>query len=89
MELTPKEDFENWIETARAGAVSIYYRGRLDLDRGSCIGAVFVPVPAVDKIAHLAYRAFEEKRIHLFQRKLHDNCYEYIAMKRSRYGRNW
>lgn len=83
-----EEDFEKWLDTSKAGAVAIYHRGRLDLDRGTCLGTIWL-AGAADHVANLAYAAFTDRKVHLFQRKLHDNCYEYIAMKRSKYGRNW
>lgn len=86
---TKVEEFRDWIKEANVGQTYIYYQGRLDIDRGSCVGDLWLSNYSVDELGKLAYDAFTSKKLHLFQRKLHDNEYQYIAMKRSPYGRTW
>lgn len=86
-------DFKKWIKNANTGQTIIYYTGRLDVDRGACVEvdgySYFSANEEVDALGTLAYGAFSDRKVHLFQRKLRDNVYQYIAMKRSPYGRNW
>lgn len=81
--------FREWLDHAAAGQVYVYHTGRLDTDRGTCLGDVWISAGDIDQLGDMAYEAFVGGKVHLFQRKLHDNEYEYIAMKRSRYGRQW
>lgn len=85
--------FKRWINTGRVGSVFVYYTGFLAMDRGTIIDlgggyTEFSPNGDIDAIASLAIDAWDANRVHLFQRKLHDNEYEYIAMKR-RPGGSW
>lgn len=91
---TRVEAFDVWLKTAPAGQVYVYYTGFLSVDRGSIVdcGAgrtEFVPNEDVDDLGKLALSAFEANRVFLFQRKIHDKVYDYIAMKRYMGGRNW
>lgn len=88
------EAFRDWIDTATPGQVYPYHHGVLASDRGYIIDTgihefQFVPNGDIDEMGKLALAAFDAHKVHLFQRKLHDNYYEYIAMKRSAYGRLW
>lgn len=88
------KEFQDWIKHARTGQVYKYHTGFLAVDRQSIVNVVdnlpiLVNGGPVDAMASEAILAFDAKRIHLFQRKLKDGVYEYIAMKRSQYGRNW
>lgn len=87
------EEFEYWIKNARPGKFYIYHTGFLTVDRGHIVntpdGGVFVCTGEVHSLGKAAIEAFYAKRVHLFQRKLHDGVYEYIAVKRSNYGRHW
>lgn len=88
------EEFQDWIRNARTGKIYIYYTGHLAVDRGTIIDngtdtPVFIPVVPVHELGKAAIDAFDAGRIHLFQRKLHDNVFQYIAMKKSPYGRQW
>lgn len=88
------KDFKYWIDHARAGQVYLYHKGFLAVDRQTVVDIVgSLPVlvngGAIHELAMAAIDAFDAKRIHLFQRKLQDGVYEYIAMKRSPYGRQW
>jgi len=87
------QEFKDWLHRGRAGSMCIYHTGYLALDRFHIVDVAFpgdtkvsltTPIERVDEVARLALDAFEEKRVHLFQRKLHDNEYQYIAMKASR-----
>lgn len=89
------EEFEDWISNARTGQVYTYHVGYLAIDRGTIINCpnsdrtLVIPNGDIDGLATLALEGFERGKLHLFQRKIHDREYEYIAMKRSPYGRNW
>lgn len=88
------EDFREWIKSAKVGKVFIYHTGHLAVDRGVIVDngtdmPLFIPNGDIHELGKLAIRAFEQGVVYLFQRKLHDNVWEYIAMKKSRYGRQW
>lgn len=90
---TKLAEFKHWLDTANIGQVYIYYTGHLAVDRGTIvdmhiIGAVplFIPNGEVDGLGRAAIEAWEADKVHLFQRKIHDNEYQYIAMKRSRHN---
>lgn len=94
MEKPNLKEFKDWITHARTGQVYKYHTGFLAVDRQSIVDLVDgIPVLVngghIHDIAREAILAFDTKRIHLFQRKLQDGVYEYIAMKRSPYGRQW
>lgn len=94
MEKPNLEEFKNWIAHARTGQVYKYHKGFLAVDRNTIVDLVdnlpvLVPGGDVHSIAMEAINAFDAKRVHLFQRKLQEGVYEYIAMKRSPYGRQW
>lgn len=83
--------FRKWLATARAGSIYVYYTGVLALDRGSYImvhdeklgsNYEWLANSEIDGLAKAAMEAWESGRAHLFQRKLHDHEYDYIAMKR-------
>lgn len=91
---TRAEAFNDWLKTSLPGQVFTYYTGHLAVDRGSYIydptaGLEFVPNETIDKLGWLALSAWEANRVYLFQRKLHDHVWEYIAMKRRDAGRLW
>lgn len=88
------EEFYDWINTATTGQVYLYHTGFLAQDRGTIIDVgsdmpLFIPNGDIHEIGKLAIDAFNTKRVHLFQRKIHDGVYEYIAMKRRAYERLW
>jgi len=82
------EKFRDWIERSRTGKIYIYHVGFLSIDRGRIVDytddgtPVFEPVGDINDLANIAIDAFQSGRVHLFQRKVHDNQYQYIAMKR-------
>lgn len=86
--------FSKWIANAKASEVYVYHTGFLAIDRGVYIGDIsdgglFIPNPEVDTVARMAIDASDAEKVYLFQRKLHDKVYDYIAIKRSKYRRNW
>lgn len=87
------EEFRDWIETARTGQIFIYHTGFLAVDRGNIVNFgdadIVLPNEPVNTLATLAINGFDAGKLHLFQRKLHDGVYQYIAMKKSPYGRRW
>jgi hypothetical protein len=86
--------FKEWVRRSRQGGMCIYYKGYLAIDR---FEKIYDPTKidaeptlignAIDGTGRAALEAFDAGKVHLFQRKLHDCEYEYIAMKASR--RNW
>jgi hypothetical protein len=91
---TRTEAFHDWLKSSTPGQVYTYYTGFLAVDRGTIVDVgdgvlEFIPNEAVDDLGRLALSAFEDNRVHLFQRKIHDRVYEYIAMKRRDGGRIW
>lgn len=95
MTKTRVEAFREWLDTARTGQVFIYYTGFLSVDRGSYVDyadghpVTFEPSGDIDTLGEMAFAEFKNGRVHLFQRKIHDNEYQYIAMKRRDGGRIW
>lgn len=89
------EEFRDWIKTANVGQTYVYHVGYLAIDRGTIINCpnsdrtLVIPNGDIDGLATLALEGFEGGKLHLFQRKIHDREYQYIAMKRSTYWRNW
>lgn len=86
-------EFKEWLHTSKAGQPCIYHTGFLAVDRGFYVGTVedigFIPNPVVHELAKDVLQAWDDNKIHLFQRKLHDSVYQYIAVKKSKYGRQW
>lgn len=84
-------EFQKWVDTSNTGAFIVYHTGFLSVDRVSMQVHDFsyVPNPPVDDLAVSAIEAFERGKVHLFQRKISDMVYQYIAVKRSKYARNW
>jgi len=86
--MTRVEKFRDWIERSRTGKIYIYHSGYLARDRGRIVDyadsgeAIIEPNGDIDDLANIAIDAFVSGRVHLFQRKIHDNQYQYIAMKR-------
>jgi hypothetical protein len=82
-----------WLETSKPGHVLLYHVGFLSIDR--CNAAYKNGVleydcttPISDK-ANMIIEAWEAGKVHIFQRKIADMKYEYLAVKRNKYGRNW
>jgi hypothetical protein len=80
-------EFTAWLNKSRPGSICIYHTGELITDRSIDLGPIQLKT-ALDTVASEAYTAFKDNRVHLFQRKLHDHVYQYIAFKRG-YGRSW
>lgn len=88
------EEFRDWLLSSRTGQTYIYYIGDLASDRAVprifSDGSVhYCPDGPVDELGTLAHEAFAAHRVHLWQRKIHDHVYQYIAMKRRDGGRLW
>lgn len=94
MSQTRVEAFREWLLSANTGQTYIYFTGNLGGNRfvptvdgtGTVIDC---PNGDIDELGTLAYQAFTANRVHLWQRKLRDNEYQYIAMKRRDGGRIW
>lgn len=87
--MTSANDFLKWLSESRTGGMCIYYTGFLAVDRFTIVGKdpetqITIRKPEIDDLARVVIDAFDRGRVHLFQRKLHDNEYQYIAMKSSR-----
>jgi hypothetical protein len=87
------EAFKHWLRFGRVGSFHVYYRGLLMYDRQRYMivdGETYsVPNEEIDALGREAIEAWEAGNVHLFQRKLHDNEYEYIAVKRYSAGPLW
>lgn len=88
-------EFKDWLDNANVGQTIIYHTGNLAIDRGNVIydagvtssgKFLYIHNEIVEQLAVETLNAFEEGKVHLFQRKIHDNEYQYIAMKRSRHN---
>lgn len=92
---TRVEAFRDWLKQDRVGKIYIYYTGHLAVDRGTIIDTglaeepLFIANGDIDELGKLAIDAFNSDRVHLFQRKIHDNEWQYIAMKRRDGERLW
>jgi hypothetical protein len=83
-------EFRKWVDTSNTGAVITYHTGFLSVDRVKMVALdSYKPVPEIHDLAMEAIEAFERGKVHLFQRKLSDMKYDYLAMKASKYARNW
>lgn len=65
--------FTTWLEHARRGDRFLYYTGFLAIDTEHGHTSWVIP------IANQAWRASEEGKVHLVQRKLKPYVYQYIA----------
>jgi hypothetical protein len=94
MALYPREvAFRKWLVTGKAGSIYNYYTGMLAIDRGEYIlirdeksdamVPQWVPNAEITALAEAAIEAWTANAVHLFQRRIKDYTYEYIAMKRS------
>lgn len=93
MQIERVEAFREWLATSPVGKFYIYHTGFLAIDRVKVIvdekgDIVYSPVPEIHELAKLAIDAFEDNTVHLFQRKIHDNEYQYIAVKRYKLGKS-
>lgn len=78
--------FREWLDTATAGHHYVYFRGSLINARGRFENIedeiVYTQNEEISELANAVWETYKAGRVHLFQRKLHDNEYEYIAVKR-------
>ena len=65
--ITP-EDFSSWLVKASAGDRIIYHTGS------------YIPSPKPE-IAEMIYRAYENKKVYLFQRRTEPGVYDYLAIR--------
>lgn len=71
------KDFEFWMSRAKTGDTIIYHIGDLAYDRlGYGEGAHII-----DELGATAWEYARTEEVHLLQRKLADNRYEYLAIK--------
>lgn len=86
MEMNRAKELRKWINTSRPGHHYVYFRGSLINARGQYQNVndelTYLPNDEITSLANEAWQAYKAGRVHLFQRKLHDNEYEYIAVKR-------
>jgi hypothetical protein len=84
---------EWWLNNSLTGSVMIYHTGSLGNDRGRFVsspdGLVWQAEGPVNEVAKELVAAFDAGKVHLFQRKVSDMKYDYLAVKASRYARNW
>lgn len=94
MAIYPREvAFRKWLISATPGHHYTYYTGFLGIDRGEFILVrdeksdnvlpEWVPNAEITALAMAAIEAWQANAVHLFQRKLRDFEYQYIAVKRS------
>lgn len=78
--------FREWLGHATAGHHYVYFQGNMMTARGEWRSVnddlIFFPNTEINSLADTVYEAHLAHRVYLFQRKLHDNEYQYIAMKR-------
>lgn len=75
--LRDRRDFEFWLSRAKTGETVIYHIGDLAYDRlGYGEGA-----KVIDELGATAWEFARTEELHLLQRKLADNRYEYLAIK--------
>lgn len=90
MRKTRTNDFRVWLVTARPGASYIYHRGLLCFDREPHIyqedrGQM---EEDVNDLGEATWQASEDGMVHLTQRRIGKNRFEYIATKRRAVPKN-
>jgi hypothetical protein len=75
--------FYTWVSLADAGASVSYHRGFLAVDTGSLMSRLTTSQQATLRgIADAAWRASEQKLVHLVQERLGPDLFEYRAIAR-------
>lgn len=75
--------FFAWVSLADAGAAVSYHRGFLAVDAGSLMSRLTPSQQAtLRSIADAAWRASEQKLVHLVQERLGPDLFEYRAIAR-------
>jgi hypothetical protein len=80
---TTAKDFRSWLASARAGDRFAYYFGFLAL--GTDLDGRRLPEPACRDalvVARAAWAAADRGLVHLVQRRLGENRFEYLAVAR-------
>jgi hypothetical protein len=73
-----RRELDKWIENAEVGERKIYYIGFLFADR-----EYHHDKGVITSLANAAWEAMKKGRIHLYQKRLHnEGLYEYIAIRR-------
>jgi hypothetical protein len=75
--------FERWLSTAKEGQVLVYHRGALapptNLNGDALREAARLNLV---RVAHCLWVAAQQGRVHLLQRRLGEDCFEYLAVAR-------
>jgi RNA polymerase sigma-70 factor (ECF subfamily) len=81
------DEFKTWLADAKPGAVFVYHSGSVALatDRhGQALRCA--ERQKLARLAHRAWLAAAQGRVHLLQRRLGENCFEYFAVARLQTG---
>jgi hypothetical protein len=81
------DEFKTWLADAKPGAVFVYHCGSVALAtnyKGEALP--YAERQKLARLAHCAWIAAVQGRLHLLQRRLGENCFEYFAVARSRAG---
>lgn len=77
-ETLDQDRFKNWYITAKPGEIYTYYIGFLGMENKSRFAM---------HIKHIAWEYAIKGRVYLFQRKMAENEFDYIAVKARHYTR--
>jgi hypothetical protein len=78
------DDFKAWLADAKPGAVFVYHCGSVALTtncRGEALN--FAKRQKLSRLADCAWQAAVDRRVHLLQRRLGENCFDYFAVARA------
>jgi hypothetical protein len=79
-----KTEFRAWLARAKPGEQLEYHRGLLTWDRSPASGRADGDRRALGKVADAAFKAAEEGRVHLVQRRRRPFDFSYLAIKAGR-----
>jgi hypothetical protein len=84
---TKVEDFKTWLRQARAGDAFVYHCGFLAVGLNH-LGEVldYSERRRLADVAHCAWSAATKGSVHLLQRRVANNRFEYLAVARPRVG---
>lgn len=79
------DDFKTWLRQASVGDSFVYHCGFLALGTNH-LGAVLhhAERQRLAAVAHCAWLTAQQGHVHLLQRRLRENCFDYFAVARSR-----